>query len=63
MGLFGPKRPKPMSFKAAVEKTADAIKRMEANAVTPDELKAVAECWQALVSELNPVPVGKPEDK
>lgn len=63
MGLFGPSKPKPMSFKKAVAKTAEALTRLEANAVTQEELKNVADGWLALATELNPAYIDKPEDK
>lgn len=62
MGFFAKKKPK-TSFRSSVEKAAEAIRRMEVNAVSNDELKAVADAWLALVSELNPAMSEKPEKK
>ena len=63
MGLFGPSKPKPVTFKKAVQKTAEALARLEANAVTPEELRYVADGWLALATELNPMMADKPEGK
>lgn len=63
MGLFGPKKEKPVNFKKAVQKTAEAIGRLEANAVTPEELKNVSDAWLALASELNPALTEFPKEK
>ncbi len=63
MGLFGPKKPKPTTFRKAVEKTAEALARLEANAVTPEELKNVSDGWLALASELNPALTEIPKEE
>ena len=63
MGLFGPKKPKPTTFRKAVEKTAEALARLEANAVTPEELKNVSDGWLALATELNPANTFDLKDK
>ena len=63
MGLFGPKKEKPVNFKKAIQKTAQALDRLEANAVTPEELKNVVDGWQALASELNPALTEMPKEE
>ena len=63
MGLFRSKKEKPVNFKTAVKKTAEALARLEANAVTPEELKNVSDGWLALASELNPALTEMPKDK
>ena len=63
MGLFGPKKAKPTTFKKAIENTAAALDRLEANAVTPEELKNVVDGWQALASELNPALTEMPKEE
>ena len=63
MGLFGPPKKKPTTFKVAVEKAAAALQVAEERAVTPEETKAVADGWIALVSELNPSNAFDSKDK
>ena len=63
MGLFGPKKEKPVNFKKAIQKTAQALDRLEANAVTPEELKNVSDGWLALATELNPANTFDLKDK
>ena len=62
MGLFGSKKEK-VNFKTAVKKTAEALARLEANAVTPEELKNVVDGWQALAAELNPALTEMPKEE
>ena len=63
MGLFSSKKEKPVNFKTAVQKTAEALARLEANAVTPEELKNVVDGWQALAAELNPALTEMPKEE
>jgi hypothetical protein len=64
MSLFGPPKPKPVSFKMAAEKTRQAIEAAEATASTCEEWTNIASSWQALCTELNPANVmdGKKDD-
>ena len=63
MGLFSSKKEKPVNFKKAIQKSAQALDRLEANAVTPEELKNVVDGWQALASELNPALTEMPKEE
>ena len=63
MGLFSSSKPKPTTFKKAIEKTAAALDRLEANAVTPEELKNVSDGWLALAAELNPALTEMPKEE